>query len=154
MLSTRITMFPTVGRFSSGTKAGTSIASASISASLISCLKSFQGLVARTKDPLSLQSGPDQPSLWEDELGRLRIWAANIGAHQSGQASLDHRLRDASHISLQVKKLLRDLRQTIRDVEEVLREQESPPGSPRLDTETAKRKMSQAQSLSSSTVTL
>jgi hypothetical protein len=34
---------------------------------------------------------------WEDELGRLRVWAANIGAHQSGQSSLDYRLRDASH---------------------------------------------------------
>ena len=25
---------------------------------------------------------------WEDELGRLRVWAANIGAHQTNQSSL------------------------------------------------------------------
>lgn len=30
----------------------------------------------------------------DDQLGRLRIWAVNIGVAARGHASLDHRLRD------------------------------------------------------------
>ncbi|OJZ91026.1 hypothetical protein ASPFODRAFT_203495 [Aspergillus luchuensis CBS 106.47] len=57
---------------------------------------------------------------WKDELGRLRLWAGNIGAHQTGQSSLDYRLRDASHIKNQtvrileaIKKLLAELRNSL-----------------------------------------
>lgn len=57
---------------------------------------------------------------WQDELGRLRMWAANIGAHQKGQSSLDFRLRDASHIHQQIIKLLDDLLGTLRDAQDVL----------------------------------
>ncbi|KAL9607786.1 MAG: hypothetical protein Q9167_007331 [Letrouitia subvulpina] len=54
--------------------------------------------------------GKEVPAVsWIDELGRLRIWAANIGAHQTGQSSLDFRLRDASHISDEITDLLNDL---------------------------------------------
>ncbi|KAG7004790.1 hypothetical protein G7Y79_00023g053740 [Physcia stellaris] len=58
--------------------------------------------------------------LWEDELGRLRVWTANIGAHQTGQSSLDYRLRDASHIRLHIVKLLEDLHQTLKHVKGLL----------------------------------
>ena len=57
---------------------------------------------------------------WEDELGRLRIWAANIGAHQTGQSSLDFRLRDASHIREQIVKLLQSLLRKIQDARDAL----------------------------------
>ena len=40
--------------------------------------------------------------LWQDEFGRFKIWAANIGAHQTGHLSLDFRLRDASSVREQV----------------------------------------------------
>ncbi|KAJ5961323.1 Zinc finger C2H2 [Penicillium vulpinum] len=60
------------------------------------------------------------PALWKDELGRLRVWAANIGAHQTGQSSLDHRLRDASHIKEQTLRVLRRLQQTTEDINDVL----------------------------------
>ncbi|GAA83709.1 hypothetical protein AKAW_01824 [Aspergillus luchuensis IFO 4308] len=57
---------------------------------------------------------------WKDELGRLRLWAGNIGARQTGQSSLDYRLRDASHIKNQtvrileaIKKLLAELRNSL-----------------------------------------
>lgn len=99
---------------------------------LNSCLRSLQGLVARLKDPFH-RTEADESALWVDELGRLRIWAANIGAHKRGQSSLEYRLRDASHIKDQVKNLLRDLRHTIRDAEDFIREQESPPVSPGLE---------------------
>ena len=63
-------------------------------------------------------------SAWEDELGRLRIWAANIGAHQTGQSSLDFRLRDASHIHGQIIKLLESLLRKLQDTRAVLAEDE------------------------------
>lgn len=42
--------------------------------------------------------------------------AANIGAHQRGQSSLDFRLRDSSHISQQITRLLQDLARILNEV--------------------------------------
>ncbi|KAK3170070.1 hypothetical protein OEA41_009455 [Lepraria neglecta] len=67
-----------------------------------------------------------RPTLWEDELGRLRLWSANIGAHQTSQSALDFRLRDASHIKNQIVKLLQGLHQILQDVGVVLTEIEGP----------------------------
>ncbi len=105
----------------------------SIFESLRTCLKSFDNLLALIGR--SQYASENVPlTLWEDELGRLRIWAGNVGAHQTGQASLGFRLRDASHISQQVVKLLKTLGQTIEDVELVLVEAEDPSNAPTLDT--------------------
>ncbi|KAL3473403.1 hypothetical protein BJX99DRAFT_233685 [Aspergillus californicus] len=56
---------------------------------------------------------------WLDELGRLRVWSGNIGAHQVGQSSLDYRLRDASHLQAETIKLLRRMLRVLKDVAEV-----------------------------------
>ncbi|KAJ5701223.1 hypothetical protein N7488_008771 [Penicillium malachiteum] len=56
------------------------------------------------------------PNLWSDELGRLRVWTANMGAHHTGQKSLDYRLRDASHLKDQTLRVLRRLERTIQDL--------------------------------------
>ena len=88
----------------------------SISAILVPCLKSFNQLQERVEQPNYSYEGEVPSALWRDELGRLRVWAANIGAHQTGQSSLEFRLRDASHISRQIMKLLRDLDQTLSDI--------------------------------------
>ncbi|KIW33240.1 uncharacterized protein PV07_00106 [Cladophialophora immunda] len=89
-----------------------------ISSVLIDCLKLFKGLISHPE--LKSYAGEVPPSLWADELGRLRVWAANIGAHQTGQTSLDYRLRDASHITEQTIKLLERLRRTLQDADEYL----------------------------------
>ncbi|KXG54364.1 uncharacterized protein PGRI_075080 [Penicillium griseofulvum] len=60
---------------------------------------------------------------WTDELGRLRVWAANIGAHQTRQSSLDYRLRDASHIRSQIVRLLEQVQELLTDLKEVFEEQ-------------------------------
>jgi hypothetical protein len=92
----------------------------SISSVLVDCLKSFNNL---TTQPELADYAIEVPSnLWADELGRLRVWAANIGAHQTGQSSLDYRLRDASHIKTQTVKLLERLQRTLDDVDEFLAE--------------------------------
>ena len=88
----------------------------SISAILVPCLKSFNELQEQVERSDYSQEAEVSAASWGDELGRLRVWAANIGAHQTGQSSLDFRLRDASHISKQITKLLRDLEQSLHDI--------------------------------------
>ena len=92
-----------------------------ISATLLPCLKSFNDLLVLVQiSPFATTEVPF--TLWQDELGRFRVWAANIGAHQTGQASLDFRLRDASHIKNQIIRLLEDLDRTVEEVKIVLDE--------------------------------
>ena len=97
----------------------------SISAVFIPCLESFNRLVKRVE--LSGYVHKDQvPSTsWADELERVRIWATNIGAHQTGQSSLEFRLRDALYISRQITKLLNDLQRSIDDTGIVLSKEET-----------------------------
>ena len=94
---------------------------ASISSSIVASLKAFNALVEKlnSTDPDDL---PESLSIgqWEDELGRLRMWAANIGAHKTGQSSLDFRLRDASHIRNQILKLLKNVEASIDSAQELL----------------------------------
>lgn len=97
----------------------------SISAILLPCLKSFNQLQEQVERPDYGSEAEVSSALWADELGRLRVWAANIGAHQTGQSSLDFRLRDASHISKQITKLLRDLEQSLHDIFDELFEDET-----------------------------
>lgn len=52
-----------------------------------------------------------------DQLGRLKIWAGNIGAFQELPllSSLDYRLREAPKIVNQVIELLNDLNETLQE---------------------------------------
>ena len=52
-----------------------------------------------------------------NEFGRFRVWAGNAGAHRTGRVSLDHRLRDASHIYQELTKLLGELNKKLKDGE-------------------------------------
>ena len=96
----------------------------SISAILISCLKFFNQLHERVEQPDYSHERDISSVSWGDELGRLRIWAANIDAHQTGQLSLDFRLRDTSHISNQITELLQDLNRSLDDIlDELLKDE-------------------------------
>lgn len=82
------------------------------------CLKELHELITSGAFVQSQSAVPLRA--WKDELGRLRLWAGNIGARQTGQSSLDYRLRDASHIKNQtvrileaIKKLLAELRNSL-----------------------------------------
>ena len=92
----------------------------SISGLLVECLSLFNAVVAR--EGLVAYDAEVPKSLWLDELGRLRVWAANIGAHQTGQSSLDYRLRDASHLKDQIIRLLERLQRLLVDLSEFLDE--------------------------------
>jgi hypothetical protein len=91
-----------------------------LSSRVNNCLKLFKNLI--TNDGLSRYHDEVPANLWQDELGRFRVWAANIGAHQVDQSSLDYRLRDASHIRDQISSLLVALQGTIKYLEEVVAE--------------------------------
>jgi len=51
----------------------------------------------------------------EDELGRFRLWASNIGAMNPRKASLDYRLRNADYLLYNVKSLLEHLHQSLHE---------------------------------------
>ncbi|KAL9051690.1 MAG: hypothetical protein Q9206_004607, partial [Seirophora lacunosa] len=80
------------------------------------CLRSFSDLT----EGLERHSGRYEHALpaaaWEDELARLRIWTANVRAHQIGQASLDFRLRDNSPLRQQTLDLLHSLEQLLTSI--------------------------------------
>lgn len=50
-----------------------------------------------------------------DQLGRFKMWGGNAGAHQTGKASLDYRLREALHVHAQVVSLLEDLEHALEE---------------------------------------
>lgn len=91
-----------------------------ISHAVIIGLKSLSNVISEKLTTLS-DGQLDVPlALWQDELGRSRVWAANIGAHQTGQSSLDHRLRDASDVKKQVLQLLKRLQRLIQDLKDAV----------------------------------
>jgi hypothetical protein len=49
----------------------------------------------------------------EDQIGRFRLWAGNIGALQEGCGSLDYRLRDAKFVVENVQRLLDSLQASL-----------------------------------------
>jgi hypothetical protein len=55
-----------------------------------------------------------------DQLGRFRLWCGNVGAHRHGKASLDHKLRKASHILGQALELLQNLETILEEVNEII----------------------------------
>ncbi|KAF8537289.1 hypothetical protein BDD12DRAFT_236149 [Trichophaea hybrida] len=73
------------------------------------CIKSFDRLL-----DLLNPSGEVVPIL-NDQIGRLRAWAQNAGAHRSPESrmSLEHRLREASKVRRVVVDLLVDLSETL-----------------------------------------
>ena len=94
----------------------------SISSILSDCLRRFNTLVASITLQQKQNMADIPQDLWEDELGRLRVWAANIGAHQTGKSSLDYRLRDASNIKDQIILLLKAVQRAFDDVEDMSQE--------------------------------
>lgn len=77
------------------------------------CLRSF----AQVRKSLltSSLSGQIQVVALEDEFGRFRVWAANIGALQKGHSSLDYRLREAPLVQENVQKLLKEVHDCLQE---------------------------------------
>jgi hypothetical protein len=91
-----------------------------ISQALNQCLRNFTAVTE--SEALARYETEVPRRRWLDELGRLRVWSGNIGAHQSGQSSLDYRLRDASHLKVETIKLLNRMLHILQNVMEVVNE--------------------------------
>ncbi|KAL9038333.1 MAG: hypothetical protein Q9180_003202 [Flavoplaca navasiana] len=87
---------------------------------LLSCLRSFGELLKLVNAPRYNYKDEVSAASWIDELGRLRIWAGNVGAHQTGSSSLEFRLRDSSHIRDEVTNLLTDLERLLAEAQECI----------------------------------
>ena len=97
-----------------------------ISQCLDACFASFDDFLQFVRDPQIAQIEGLAIQAWQDELGRLRLWASNIDAHRiyrTGQSYLDLRLRDASHIRGQIIELLKALHRRIQDARVILAEE-------------------------------
>nr|KMM69693.1 meiosis-specific serine/threonine-protein kinase mek1 [Coccidioides posadasii RMSCC 3488] len=73
--------------------------------------KSFQQLAAALKDPEHCLLMP--PGKVENQYDRLKLWSGNLGALQTGRASLDFRLRESTVVRMNVLKLLNKLQQAL-----------------------------------------
>lgn len=94
-----------------------------ISSILDRCLYELNSLA----DCNSLGQTPEvSPLQWQDELGRLRVWSGNVGAHKTSLSSLDYRLRDSSHIRNEIMKLLLRMFDLFQDLREVMSEEDNP----------------------------
>ena len=94
----------------------------SIASAIVASLKTFNDFTEQAQSLTLHQAEILNAERWNDELGRLRVWAANIGAHKIGQSSLDFRLRDSSHIRNQIIKLLKSVGDSIGMAQELLGE--------------------------------
>ncbi|KAI1417942.1 hypothetical protein F5Y13DRAFT_199073 [Hypoxylon sp. FL1857] len=88
-----------------------------IAGHVASCLESFESIMV---DAIPDASNQSTVSRILDELARFKVWSGNIGAHRSRKSSLDYRLRDASHLQKQIKSLLIDLNDTLKNALAIL----------------------------------
>jgi hypothetical protein len=92
----------------------------SIATHVQNCLEGFHNTcstLAKAEPPIrnKIPSG-----VIHDALGRFRLWVGNIGAHRKGKASLDYKLREASHIRVRVLELLQSLEYVLREALEII----------------------------------
>ena len=93
-----------------------------ISAQVHKCLGSFEALsraisgsaVGQYQDPAILVS-------LQDQAGRFRLWSGNMGAHQTGKAPLDYRLRNSREAMQTVGKLMQYLNGLLNEGKAYLR---------------------------------
>ena len=81
------------------------------------CAKAFTQLCTLLKDPQYEELSRLTQSAIEDECGRFRIWAGNLGALQQlpSPTSLDHRLRNSPKIACHIHELLEILKDSLQD---------------------------------------
>ncbi|KAI0474346.1 hypothetical protein F4859DRAFT_514876 [Xylaria cf. heliscus] len=96
------------------------VATVSIANRVAQSLAAFEAIetVRTQEEPSDSQSTVVQTI--SDQLSRFKLWAGNIGAHQTGRSSLDYRLRDSSHLHTQVVRLLDDLVTSLHEVHSIL----------------------------------
>ena len=80
---------------------------------VVYCLKALEAIVEHAQCQDHLENNQYPAKVWQDELGSLRLWSANLGAHLRGRKSLIYRLRDDSKIEGQIVSLLTSLKEAL-----------------------------------------
>jgi hypothetical protein len=62
----------------------------------------------------------------DESFDRFTIWKNNIGAHRTDTASLEYRLRDASHIKEMIEESLQDIILSLSDANEIITGDKTP----------------------------
>ncbi|MCJ1387908.1 hypothetical protein MMC18_000751 [Xylographa bjoerkii] len=78
------------------------------------CLKAFGVLLTAVDDVDRAKISSLRPAVMEHN-GRFRVWSGNIGAHQTGKSSLNHRLRETPYIKTRILRLLKDLNELLNE---------------------------------------
>lgn len=86
-----------------------------IASNVQAVLRSFHDLAHPVASDAASPSINTLQTKFEHEMTRFKMWAGNLGAHQAGRASLDHRLREAPHLQEQVIYLLGDLSESLQN---------------------------------------
>lgn len=94
-----------------------------ISVAVRRCLTQFPGLLEHED---GWNRGQVQISDVQDELSRFKVWVGNAGAQHSGRRSLDYRLRDASHLRIQVLQLLGNMGDLLDGARDILTGKQMP----------------------------
>ncbi|KAF8417857.1 hypothetical protein EV426DRAFT_352969 [Tirmania nivea] len=76
------------------------------------CIYTFSQLYERLE---STDYDHDILSRIEDEIGRFRVWAAQVGVRRSGSASLNYRLREAPHVHSRVSELIDEIQEDLEN---------------------------------------
>ncbi|KAH7152101.1 hypothetical protein B0J13DRAFT_255243 [Dactylonectria estremocensis] len=89
--------------------------SGAIASSVLVVLRLFQDLAKPHAGPTGSVSTHSMLSRFEEEMMRFKMWSGNLGAHQRGRVSLDHRLKNEPHLREKVLYLLKDLCESLQD---------------------------------------
>jgi hypothetical protein len=81
-----------------------------LSTSCASCFDTLTRSLRTSSDEFKKQM---MPMAIENEYGRFRIWAGNLGALQRGRSSLDARLRDSVVLRVAALKFLGQLQDSL-----------------------------------------
>jgi hypothetical protein len=92
----------------------------SIATHVQNCLEGFHNTCSKLAKAEPHIRNKVLPGVIQDALGRFRLWVGNIGAHRRGKASLDYKLREASHIRTRVLELLQNLESVLREALEII----------------------------------
>lgn len=81
------------------------------------CITLFNQIYLLLNQPDQLYQEDISSQDIQDEFGRFKVWAENIGALQPRdlRSSLEYRLRDASRTRMQVQQFLDDLRESLAE---------------------------------------
>ncbi|KAL8979961.1 MAG: hypothetical protein Q9205_004831 [Flavoplaca limonia] len=121
---------------------------------LLSSLRSFGELLKLVNAPRYNYKDEVSAASWIDELGRLRIWAGNVGAHQTGSSSLEFRLRDSSHIRDEVKNLLTDLERLLAEAQKYISTEDHGSGTSSTNDSSDEEPTTELQALFGEVVTI